>query len=180
MNRMLTNSSARMLAAVAGVWIGVAATSVPAAPPSLSANPGMHAIFPARGQSPDQQRLDESASYDWATQQTRWDPYQARTQLEQQMQAAGQTASGARGGALKGAAGGALVGVAVGAIAGDAGKGAAIGSTAAGLTGGMRSRRTMKAAESTSDAAVAAYQQQFSFWDRNFMAAMEAKGYTVR
>ena len=72
------------------------------------------------------------------------------------------------------------MGVAVGAIAGDAGKGAAIGSTAAGLTGGMRSRRTMKAAESTSDAAVAAYQQQFSFWDRNFMAAMEAKGYTVR
>jgi len=44
----------------------------------------------------------------------------------------------------------------------------------------MRSRRTMKAAESTSDAAVAAYQQQFSLWDRNFMAAMEAKGYTVR
>jgi hypothetical protein len=25
-----------------------------------------------------------------------------------------------------------------------------------------------------------AYQQQFALWNRNFMAAMEAKGYTVR
>ena len=28
--------------------------------------------------------------------------------------------------------------------------------------------------------AVAAYQQQFAVWNRNFMAAMQAKGYTVR
>jgi hypothetical protein len=31
-----------------------------------------------------------------------------------------------------------------------------------------------------SDTAVAGYQQQFALWSRNFMAAMEAKGYTVR
>ena len=114
------------------------ASMAQAAPPQLSANPANLAIFPARGQTPDQQRADEAASYDWATQQTGWDPYQAKTVLDQQSQAATSAAGAARGGAVKGAAGGALVGVAVGAIAGDAGKGAAIGATSLGLTGGMR------------------------------------------
>ena len=81
---------------------------------------------------------------------------------------------------MKGAAGGALAGVAIGAIAGDAGKGAAIGATSLGLTGGVRSRRATKAAGGTADSAMGAYQQQFALWNRNFMAAMEAKGYTVR
>jgi hypothetical protein len=48
------------------------------------------------------------------------------------------------------------------------------------MTGGVRSRRAVRAAGGASDAAVAAYQQQFALWSRNFMAAMEAKGYTVR
>ncbi len=72
----------------------VIATAAPAAPPQLSANPANLAIFPARGQTPDQQRADEATSYDWATQQTGWDPYQAKTVLDQQSQAA-TTAAGA-------------------------------------------------------------------------------------
>jgi len=158
----------------------VLATTVHAGPPALSTNPGNLAIFPAKGQSPDQQKADEAAAYDWATQQTRWDPYQAKAALDQQTAAAAASAGASRGGALKGGAGGALAGAAIGAIAGDAGKGAAIGATSLGLTGGVRSRRAMKAAGGASDAAVAAYQQQFAAWNRNFMAAMEAKGYTVR
>lgn len=158
---------------------GVAAMAH-AGPPALSTNPGNLAIFPARGQSPEQQKADESAAYDWATKQTGWDPYQAKTQLDQQTQAATAAGAAARGGAVKGAAGGALAGVAIGAIAGDAGKGAAIGATSLGLTGGVRSRRATKAAGGTADTAMAAYQQQFAMWNRNFMAALEAKGYTVR
>jgi hypothetical protein len=49
-----------------------------------------------------------------------------------------------------------------------------------GLSGGMRSRRAVKAAGGSADAAVAAYQQQFAMWDRNFIAAMEGMGYSVR
>jgi hypothetical protein len=162
------------------VAVAVFATLAHAGPPSLSTNPGNLAIFPAKGQSPEQQKADEAAAYDWATQQTRWDPYQAKTVLDQQTSAAAGSAGASRGGALKGGAGGALAGAAIGAIAGDAGKGAAIGATSLGLTGGVRSRRAMKAAGGASDAAVAAYQQQFATWNRNFMAAMEAKGYTVR
>jgi hypothetical protein len=149
-------------------------------PPALSTNPGNLAIFPAKGQTPEQQRADESAAYDWATQQTRWDPYQAKAVLDQQSHAAAAQAGDARGGAVKGGAGGALLGAAIGAVAGDAGKGAAIGATSLGLTGGVRSRRAMKSAGGASSDAAAAYQAQFAVWNRNFMAAMEAKGYTVR
>jgi hypothetical protein len=155
-------------------------TAVRAAPPSLSANPGNHVIFPAKGQTPEQQKQDETAAYDWATQQTGWDPYQAYDKLVEQGYAAAQAADAARGGGVKRAAGGALLGVAIGAIAGDAGMGAAIGATAGGLTGGARSRKARQAATGSADAAVAAYKQQFSTWDRNFMAAMEGKGYTVK
>jgi hypothetical protein len=166
---------------MAGLAIALSVTGiVHGGPPALSSNPGNLAIFPARGQSPDQQRADESAAYDWATKQTGWDPYQAKALLDQQGHAAADAGAAARGGAIKGAAGGALAGVAIGAIAGDAGKGAAIGATSLGLTGGMRSRRAVKAASGNAQSAVAAYQQQFGVWTRNYMAAMEAKGYTVR
>ena len=173
-------------------WIGSAAlksaaasalllaAAVHAGPPALSSNPANLAIFPAKGQTPEQQRADESAAYDWATQQTRWDPYQAKALLDQQGSTASAAANTARGGAIKGGAGGAALGAAIGAVAGDAGKGAAIGATSLGLTGGIRSRRAVKTAEGSSSAAVAAYQQQFQGWTRNYMAAMEAKGYTVR
>ncbi len=151
-----------------------------AAPPTLSTNPGRHAIYPAKGQSAEQQRADEAAAYDWACKQTSWDPYQAKAVLDQQTNVAAEQAGAALGGAVKGGAGGAIMGVAIGAIAGDAGKGAAIGATAGGMTGGMRSRRAVKAAGGSATSAATAYQQQFSLWDRNFIAALEGMGYSVR
>ncbi len=166
--------------ATACVVVAMTTFAAHAGPPALSTNPGNLAIFPAKGQSPDQQKADESAAYDWATRQTGWDPYQAKAALDQQTQASATAANAARGGAIKGGAGGALAGAAIGAIAGDAGKGAAIGATSLGLTGGVRSRRAVKTAGGATDAAVATYQQQFATWNRNFMVAMEAKGYTIR
>ena len=152
---------------VALVTAAVMTAAVHAGPPALSSNPANLAIFPAKGQTPEQQRADESAAYDWATQQTRWDPYQAKAAIDQQGQSASAAADSARGGAIKGGAGGAALG-------------AAIGATSLGLTGGIRSRRAVKTAQGSSATAVAAYQQQFAVWSRNYMAAMEAKGYTVR
>ncbi len=162
------------------VSVVVVGTLAHAGPPTLSTNPGNHAIFPAKGQSPEQQTADQAAAYDWASRQTSWDPYQAKAQLDQQSHSAAASSGAAMGGAVKGGAGGAIMGVAIGAIAGDAGKGAAIGATAGGMTGGMRSRRAVKEAGGSANAAVAAYQQQFSLWDRNFVAAMEGMGYSVR
>lgn len=149
-----------------------------AVPPST--NPANHAIFPAKGQNANQQMQDQLAAYNWATQQTGWDPYQAHAKLVEQGHVAAQTAEQAKGGLVGGAARGALVGVAVGAIAGDAGKGAAIGAAAGGLGGGMRSRRTQRGAEAAKEQAIEAFNTQFAQWDKNYVAAMEGKGYTIK
>lgn len=89
---------------VALVTAAVMAAAVHAGPPALSSNPANLAIFPAKGQTPEQQRADESAAYDWATQQTRWDPYEAKAAIDQQGQSASAAADSARGGAIKGGA----------------------------------------------------------------------------
>lgn len=168
-----------MALSILAMLVGVPAAAQ-GGPPTLPTNPANHVIFPAKGQTPEQQKRDETAAYDWATGQTGWDPYKEYDKLVQKGYVAAETANAAKGGAVKGAARGALLGVAIGAIAGDAGEGAAIGAAAGGLTGGARSRRTKKAAGGAADAAVATYRQQFAVWDKSFMAAMEGKGYTVK
>ena len=149
-----------------------------AVPPST--NPTQHAIYPGDGQSNQQQMDDQLACYRWAVQQTGgWDPYQAHDKLVQQGYAAAQGAEQAQGGAVRGAAGGALVGVAIGAITGHAGEGAAIGATAGGLTGGLRSRRAREEAQSAAQQAVNQFNQQLQLWDRNYVACMKGRHYTV-
>jgi uncharacterized protein YcfJ len=73
----------------------------------------------------------------------------------------------------------AAAGVVIGAIAGDAGKGAAIGAAAGGLGGGMRSRRTQQEAEAQSQAAVDEYNRKLEIWDRNYVACVGSRDYTV-
>jgi hypothetical protein len=71
-------------------------------PPST--NPANFAIYPSKGQDTNQQMQDQLASYNWATQQTGWDPYEAHDQLAQQGYAAAQTAEQAKGGLIRGGA----------------------------------------------------------------------------
>ena len=85
-------------------------------------------VYPAKGQSPDQQKQDEFECHQWAVNQTGFDPTKAQSPPTQQ--------APQRGGAVRGAAGGALVGLGVGAISGNTGKGAAIGAGAGALAGG--------------------------------------------
>ena len=90
-------------------------------------------IYPANGQSPEQQAKDESECYAWAKQQSGFDPAQAAAPAPAP---APTQPSGARvRGAARGAAGGAIIGE----IADDdAGKGAAIGAVAGGMAAGGR------------------------------------------
>src|ERR1700741_257300 len=84
-------------------------------------------VYPAKGQSPQQQKSDEAACYSWAVQQTGFDP--AKPQPKQQAAAPPTTATGTTPGAgVRGAARGAVVG---GVIADDPGTGAAGGAVAA-------------------------------------------------
>ncbi|OEU59242.1 MAG: hypothetical protein BA870_01745 [Desulfuromonadales bacterium C00003094] len=129
-------------------------------------------VYPSKGQGAEQVEKDKYDCYQWARQQTGFDPMQvpvAKTAPPQQ-----------KGGALRGAAGGALLGVAVGAIAGDAGKGAAIGAASGGLVGGARRHESSKEQEQWAKQESAGYQQQRGQYNRAWGACMEGCGYTVK
>ena len=143
-------------------------------------NPAQRVVYSGQGQSIEQQQKDQLECYWWSSDNTGgWDPYVAHAVLVEAGYVAAEQAQAAQGGAVRGAAGGALAGVAIGAIAGDAGKGAAIGAVSGGLIGGMRSRRSQQAAQSQAEQAVNAFNTQFQQWDRNWVACMQGREYTV-
>src|SRR5437773_11109724 len=94
-------------------------------------------VYPARGQSAQQQSQDEAQCDTWARQSTGIDP--AVVASSPPPQQTGPAVGGGQrvGGAARGAAGGA----AIGAIAGDAGKGAAAGAVVGTMAGGRRARQ---------------------------------------
>ncbi len=123
-------------------------------------------VYPAKGQSPDQQKKDESACYSWAVQQTGFDPAKAQAAAPPPTTATGTTP----GAGVRGAARGAVVGEVVG---GDARTGAAAGAVAA----RSQSRRQNAAAQQQAQAGT---QQQQEAFGRARGACLEGKGYTVK
>jgi len=118
-------------------------------------------IYPQKGQSQDQQDIDNAQCQRWAKAQSGVDP-SAPPQPGQP----GQHAGGTLGGAARGAG----LGAAVGAIAGDAGKGAAAGAA----VGGVAGRRRAMLAQQTKKA------EASSSYTRALAACMEGRGYTVK
>jgi YMGG-like Gly-zipper len=116
------------------------------------------AVYPASGQSPQQQQKDMAECQGWASQNA---PNPAAVPPPQGGQGA------------RGAARGAAVGAVGGAIGGDAGKGAAIGATTGALVGGMRCRDERRAYEQSQAQAGAAQANAFA-------ACMQGRGSTVR
>ena len=132
-------------------------------------------IFPGEGQNQEQQDKDEMDCFNWAKQETGYDPLNP-TQVQAQ-----QVDKSADGSAIRGAAGGAAAGAAIGAIAGDAGDGAAIGA----IVGGLRGRRAKKARDAQQQqqnnaAAAGQEQKMLDDYKRAFSVCLEAKGYTVK
>src|SRR5262245_25077873 len=135
---------------------------------------GMFA-YPAKGQSPAQQRAHEAECYGWAQQQTGIDPTALPPPTPEPKK------QGADGSGLKGAAGGAAVGTAIGAIAGGTGEGAAIGAIAGGLRGRRKGKEKHKQEqEQAKQQAQAAKAQSSETFNKAFGACLEAKGYTVK
>jgi hypothetical protein len=138
----------------------------------MAASLGLHA-FPTNQQTPEQQRNDQAACYEWAKQDTSFDPL-AAAQQQQPAQSA------PKGVAMKGGAQGAGMGAAIGAITGDAARGAAAG----GIGGVIRGKMTQKAAEqkaaAQAQAKTQAQQSGTENFKRAFTACMEGKGYSVR
>ncbi|MGR8953184.1 MAG: glycine zipper family protein [Gammaproteobacteria bacterium] len=125
-------------------------------------------VYPAQGQSPDQQSRDRYECHIWAVQQTGYDPSSG---------AAAQpgTPPGSLGKeTLRGGARGAAAGAAIGAIAGDAGKGAAIGAAAGGL------KRRFEQKDANSAAASSASNEAANNYNRALGACLSGRGYTVQ
>jgi len=137
-------------------------------------------IYPAKGQSPEQQNRDRYDCHTWAVQQTGFDPTKPQTAQP----AAPPPQQAPQGGVVRGAARGAAVGAVGGAIAGDAGKGAAVGAATGGMIGGMKKRdQQAQAAQAQSQAAAqqqAALSQQQAGYNRALGACLEGRGYTVK
>lgn len=131
-------------------------------------------VFPAKGQSNQQQKKDEFDCYMWAMEQSGIDPLNLpKTQA--------QTQSGPTGGAVRGAARGAVAGAAIGAITGDAGTGAAVGATAGGMRGAGRGRQQQAQQNQQAEAnAAAADQAKKDSYRKAYSACIEGKGYTVK
>ncbi|RZU02456.1 hypothetical protein [Rivibacter subsaxonicus] len=130
-------------------------------------------VYPAKGQSPDQQKKDEGECHTWAVQQSKYDPANpppAPAAAKQPTTATGTTP----GAGARGAARGAVVGE---IVADDAGAGAAVGAAAArGQSRRQNSAQTQQqqqAATQQSQAGMAAYQKARA-------ACLEGRGYTVK
>jgi uncharacterized protein YcfJ len=135
--------------------------------------------FPAKGQSPEQMERDKFDCYQWAKQQTGFDPMKTPQATAPPPETA---SSGAR--PVRGAARGAAVGAVGGAIAGDTGKGAAIGAASGALVGGMRrrdqARQQQQAQQQWAEQQAAEYRQKRNTYNRAYSACLEGKGYTVK
>jgi len=117
-------------------------------------------VYPAKGQSAEQQQKDQYECHQWAVQQTGFDPSQP---VEQSVP---------RYSAMGGAARGAALGAVGGAIGGDAGKGAAIGAAVGGLGSVMRDRRANQAQQQV-------YKNSSAGYDRAYGACLQGRGYVV-
>jgi hypothetical protein len=127
-------------------------------------------VYPAKGQSADQQKKDEASCGTWATQQSGFDPAKPPPAAAPAAPPP-VTGSGAR-------ARGAAAGAAVGAITGnDVGDAAAAGAVAGGVAQRGANRRAAR------DQQAAASQQQVAGQDaygKARAACLEGKGYTVK
>lgn len=130
-------------------------------------------IYPAKGQTAQQQASDDGACHAWAKQTTGIDP----VALAQTPPPASSGAAVGGGERVAGAARGALGGLAIGAIAGDAGEGAAIGAVVGTMAGGHRARQNQAAQQ---EQAQGQQQQLLQTYQRAYGACMEGRGYVIK
>ena len=132
-------------------------------------------VFPANGQTQDQQNTDESYCYTWAVQQSGYDPINPTTVQAEQVK------KGPDGSAVIGSAKGAAFGAAIGAISGDAGKGASIGAVSGAVLGHHRGRMRKSMEQAGSDEAASQQNQNLvDGFKKAFSVCLEGKGYTVK
>jgi hypothetical protein len=129
-------------------------------------------VYPAKGQSPDQQKKDEGECQGWAVKQSGFDP--SAPPPAAAAPAKPTTATGTTPGAgVRGAAGGAIIG----GIAGDAGAGAAAGAVVARSASRRQNKNEQQQASAQQQQAQSTGQAGFA---KARAACLEGRGYTVK
>jgi hypothetical protein len=135
-------------------------------------------IFPAKGQSQEQLEKDKFSCYQWARNETGFDPMQTPTASTPPPQQQAR-----KGGAVRGAA----VGAGAGALikrSGSRSKGAATGAVVGGVLGGARqsrqNRQDQQARQEWEQQQANEYAAKRNTYNRAFGACIESKGYTVK
>lgn len=127
-------------------------------------------VYPARGQTAQQQQADQGECHGWAVQNTGIDPARVAS-------TAPQVSTEPQGERARGAVRGAVGGAAIGAIAGDTGKGAGIGAVVGTVRGGREARSNQAAAQQRANSQ---QQAQINTYYRAYGACLEGRGYTVK
>jgi len=140
-------------------------------------------VYPAKGQSAEQQQKDSGECATWAKQTTGIDPVvlaaipAAAPAQPQETGPQGQRVKGA----VRGAAAGAIVGE---VVDNDAGGGAAAGAAVGVVAGGSRARRDRRnqqeEATQQQEQAAAQKQQQLATYQRANAACLEGRGYVLK
>lgn len=137
-------------------------------------------VYPTKGQDAKQQEQDKYACYQWAREQSGFDPMQRPQTTSPPPQTREPTSSAGRG-----LLSGAIMGAIVGEIADDnAGKGAAIGAATGAIFGGARRNSQAQAAQQQeqqwAQQQAASYEYQRQNYNRAYAACLEARGYSVK
>jgi len=151
----------RMLVMVSMACL-VFATAVAAAEPE---------VYPAKGQTAEQQERDQFECHQWATKETGVDPVQL---AEQKL--ATPTPSTHDGGA----AGSAGLGAVRGATEGDAAAGAARGFGIGRMIHVLKAKRQLREQQSATTQQGAAIHAQLDTYDRAYAACLTGRGYSVK
>jgi hypothetical protein len=175
MTRSDPNASRRTTSKSFGAALRQALVAMPvlifAVSPVLADNSQLY-VYPAHGQSYEQQQQDQFQCYEFGKNQTGFDPMAPPP-------AAPTPPPQHKASFFGGAFAGALLGVAVGAIAGNAGEGAAIGAASGGLFGGMRSQQQRTQQQQQQQQHAAQLANERSNYNRAYAACLEGRGYTV-
>jgi hypothetical protein len=133
-------------------------------------------VYPAEGQTPDQQAADEAECRGFARNQTGFDPNAPVSVARSSSPPPGTGSNAVRG---------AAVGATVGAIASGGStkrtkRAAAAGAAGGALIGGMQRRDAQMREEQLRQQEQQQYAQALGNYNRAYTACLEGKGYTVR
>ncbi len=142
-------------------------------------NPTRRVISPRKNQTPEQQFSDERECYEWACDQTEWDPYLAYADLVDEGYAVSLTPEELEDGLICQATEGAVIGAVAGDILGDSEKGAEIGAATAVALEVVRSNYLNQQDNPEAQRVIARFERNLKNWDRKFAACLRPKGYRV-